>query len=70
MWVGRVVMMIRSARNESGERSGVSPPVSLFLYRQADACRSPILSLITAKCIDKPRVIYDYLLKAALVSSV
>ncbi len=32
--------------NESGERSGVSPPVHSILYRQADACRSPILSLI------------------------
>ncbi len=29
-------VVLRTARNESGERSGVSPPVSRFLYRQAD----------------------------------
>ncbi len=33
-----------SVENEFGERSGVRPPVPHFLYRQADACRSPILS--------------------------
>ncbi len=37
-----------AAGNDSGERSGMSPPTPRFLYRQADACRSPILSLMTA----------------------
>ncbi len=36
-------VVLRTARNESGERSGVSPMAPRFLYRQADACRSPIL---------------------------
>ncbi len=41
-------LLLHAARNESGERSGVSPSVPRFLYRQADACRSPIVSPITA----------------------
>ena len=41
-------LLLHAARNESGERSGVSPSVPRFLYRQADACRSPIDSPITA----------------------
>jgi hypothetical protein len=40
---------LHAGRKESGERSGVSPPVPLLLYRQADACRSPILAHMITK---------------------
>ncbi len=43
--------ILRAARNKSGERSGVSPAVSLFLYRQADACRSPSVRMPHNRCL-------------------
>gem|GEM_PF-7033785 len=48
---------------------GVSLAVPRFLYRQVDACRSPIVSLITAGSIHGEQVTRQPIVLAACASS-